>query len=171
MVCIKSQFGLTFGLKIWARFPQNPICTIDFQVTRTLKLSLNYFRATFLTLTLFQLSDLHLNIIKTIFKSVSSFCPEGRSVCSSRPWQLVSVRPQEFTKLTHTRQKCQGIAMGNEIVTVHKLFSGNKLRIAVPVLGFAKDSLMLQSQHQVGFPEHGWSAVTYYTGLNSCGTN
>ena len=66
----------------------------------------------------------------------------------------MSVRPQEFTKLTFARQRCLGIAIGNKIVTVYMLFWGNLLRLTVSV-GFAKYSLLLQLQHQVGFPEHG----------------
>ena len=47
---------------------------------------------------------------------------------------LLSVRPQEFAKLTFTSQKCLGIAIGNTIVVVHKLFWGNWPGITVTVL-------------------------------------
>ena len=70
-------------------------------------------------------------MFQNYFKSVSIF-PQGRSVCSSCPWQLVS-QTSETTRLSLARQKCLGIAIGNKIVTVHKS-SGEKWRITATVL-------------------------------------
>ena len=85
-------------------------------------------------------------------QNVSHFCGEkvSRKILQEKPRE----NPPKFLQQKTPTHFCRGAVP----TTLGKIIKDRSYSF-----GYAKSWLMLQLQHQVGFPEHGWIAVTNYS--------